>query len=141
MCESIHILVILKYRLVYIYISNTIILYSNSNNGEKKSDDTRFSTVISRSIIHLKVRPSNQFVAPDNDPLLLIIYENSGHRRGLNSARRKTRPLTLRFIRSRTRARINFSSKEKPGSANTTSVGQTSRRRLVASIHPSYLAR
>lgn len=140
MCESIHILVILKYRLVYIYISNTIILYSNSNNGEKKSD-TRFSTVISRSIIHLKVRPSNQFVAPDNDPLLLIIYENSGHRRGLNSARRKTRPLTLRFIRSRTRARINFSSKEKPGSANTTSVGQTSRRRLVASIHPSYLAR
>lgn len=48
MCESIHILVILKYRLVYIYISNTIILYSNSNNGEKKSDDTRFSTVISR---------------------------------------------------------------------------------------------
>lgn len=66
------------YVYIYIYFKlNTIVLCSQSKVEEIKSDDTRFSTVISSRRYKSFESLSNQFVAPSITILFSIIYENS----------------------------------------------------------------
>lgn len=113
-------------HVIYLYFELNIIVFYNPN-------PTIFPRLFRREgIIHLEVGLSNRIVAADNDPLPHHLREF----RPCSADALRGGKHVLGFIRSRTRARINFSSKEKPDPQIQHPGRQTSRRRLVASIRP-----